>query len=77
MALITDATTSWSAPVTLTANEVWQSRKGAVYVTTTDNPDAEDGLELQERHAVQFSAGLTVRYRKASPTEALVARETV
>ena len=38
MALITNATTDWSAPVTLTEEEVWQARRGSVYVTTTSSP---------------------------------------
>lgn len=77
MALITDATTGWSAPVTLTADEIWQTRKGAVFLTTAVSPGAEDGLALHEFHAVQFTAGSAVRYRKEGPTEALIARETV
>lgn len=77
MALITDATTSWSAPVTLTEDEVWQTRKGSVFVTTTDTPAADDGIALHERNAVQISAGQTVRYRKEGPTTALIVREVV
>lgn len=77
MALITDATTGWSDPVVLGSNEVWQSRKGSIYVTTTSSPVAEDGIALHEFHAVQFSAGLAVRYRKEGPTEALLVREVI
>jgi hypothetical protein len=77
MALITNATTGWSSPVTLTANEVWQSRRGAVYVSTTATPAANDGIALHEMDAVQFSNGLTVRYRKEGSGEALIAREVV
>ena len=77
MALISDATTAWSDPVTLTTDEIWQARKGHVYVTTTAVPDAEDGLSLFENHAVQLRAGVTVRYRKAWNTTALIVREQV
>lgn len=77
MALITNATTDWSAPVTLTEDEVWQARRGSVYVTTTSSPDAQDGIILQENHAVQFNAGRTVRYRRVDIAEAVIAREAV
>lgn len=77
MALISDAATSWSAPVTLTSDEIWQTREGSVFVTTTGSPDAEDGLALHEFHAVQFPAGASVRYRKEGATQALIVREAV
>lgn len=77
MALITDATTAWSSPVTLTQDEVWQTRKGGVFVTTTASPDAEDGLFLREGTGVRFSAGSDVRYRKEGTTGAVIAREAV
>lgn len=77
MALITDAATNWSSPVTLTTDEIWQTRKGAVYVTTTSSPDAEDGLALHEFHAVQFTTGSVVRYRKEGACVALIAREGI
>lgn len=77
MALITDATTSWSNAVTLTSDEIWQARKGSTFVTTTASPAAEDGLSLHETHAVRLPAGASVRYRKEGPTEALIAREAV
>ena len=77
MALITDATTAWSAPVTLTSDEVWQTRKGSIFVSTTASPGVGDGLALHDNHAVQFSAGQSVRYRKDGTTEALIVRESV
>ncbi len=77
MALITDAATAWSGPVTLTADEVWQTRKGSVFVTTTVSPAADDGISLHENHAVRLSAGSAVRYRKDGATEALIVREAV
>lgn len=77
MALITDATTAWSAPITLTADEVWQTRDGSVFVTTTAAPDANDGIALYENHAVRFSAGASVSYRKEGAAAALIVREAV
>ncbi len=77
MALITDAATTWSTAITLTSDEIWQTRKGSVFVTTTASPDAEDGIGLHENHAVRFSAGASVRYRKEGVTEAVIVREAV
>ena len=77
MALITNAATTWSSAITLTSDEIWQTRKGSVFVTTTNAPDSEDGIGLHENHAVRFSAGLAVRYRKEGDTEALIVREAV
>lgn len=77
MALITDATTAWSAPLTLGTDEIWQTRKGSVFVTTTATPDAEDGIALHELNAVQLPAGAQIRYRKAGLTEALIVREAI
>lgn len=77
MALITDATSGWSAPVTLTEDEVWQARDGLLYVTTTDSPSANDGIALTETTAIQFGAGRTVRYRKIGDTVATLVREAV
>ena len=77
MALITDASTTWSTPITLAADEVWQTRKGSVFVTTTSSPATDDGISLHENHAVRFSAGSIVRYRKDGITDALIVREAV
>lgn len=77
MALITDAAFAWSSPVTLGVDEVWQAREGRVFVTTTASPVANDGVLLLETHAVQFSAGQQVRYRKDGNDAALIVREAV
>ncbi len=77
MALITDAAFTWSSPVTLGADEVWQARTGRVFVTTTASPAANDGILLTETQAVQLAAGLQVRYRREGSTPALIAREAV
>ena len=77
MALITDAATGWSSPVSLVSDEIWQTRKGSVFVTTTSAPDADDGLALHEFHAVQFPAGSQVRYRKEGSGAALIVHEAI
>ena len=77
MALITDVTTSWSTPIVLAADEIWQARKGSVFVTTTASPDANDGISLHENHAVQLPAGVSVTYRKEGTTEAWIVREAL
>ena len=77
MALITDAALTWSPPITLTADEIWQARKGSIFVTTTVTPDAQDGIALHENHAVQFPAGTSVSYRKEGNTEALIVHEAL
>ena len=75
MALITDAATAWSPAITLTSDEIWQTRKGSVFVSTTATPGADDGIALHENHAIRFSAGVAVSYRKDGPAEALIVRE--
>lgn len=77
MALITDATTAWSAPITLGADEIWQARRNGVFLTTTASPDDDDGLLLREGSAVHLSAGVTVRYRKEGAAAVVVVREAV
>lgn len=77
MALITDATTGWSAPVTLTSDEIWQTRKGSIFLTTTPSPATDDGISLNEGNAVQFTAGAVVRYRKVGGGEAWIVRESI
>ena len=77
MALITDAATGWSTAVTLSTDEIWQCRKGSVFVTTTSTPAVDDGIALHEMHAVQFPAGVTISYRKEGITEALIVREAL
>lgn len=77
MALISDAATVWSDPVTLGSEEIWQVRKGRVYLTTTASPADDDGIEMQENHAVRFPAGVIVRYRKVSQAEAVIVREAL
>lgn len=75
MALITVDSTSWSTPLTLATDEIWQTRKGLIFLTSTASPAPEDGIEVRENQAVRLSAGTQIRYRKAGTTEALIVRE--
>lgn len=77
MALITDAATTWSAPVTLTQDEIWQTRSGSVFLTTTPGAAADDGVLLRAGRAILLSAGSELRYRKEGRADALIAREAV
>ena len=77
MALISDATTAWSGPQTLAQDEIWQTRFGSVFITTTESPSDEDGFNLLQGEGVLIRAGRTVRYRKAGTTDALIVREAV
>lgn len=77
MALISNAGSAWSSPVTLATDEIWQTRFGSVFVTTNDAPEADDGLALQQGQAIQLRAGLQIRYRKEGTTDALIVREAI
>ena len=70
MAIVSDFTRSWSATVTLAADEFWQVRTGPVYVATaaTVEPVSEtDGLLLSEGDILALGTGEVVRYRSARP----------
>lgn len=77
MALITDATTAWSAVVTLLTDEIWQAREGSVFLTSTASPAADDGIALTLREGVRLVAGTQVRYRKEGSTAAVIVREAL
>ena len=77
MALITDAATTWSAPVTLTQNEIWQTRSGTVYLTATPGAAPDDGLFLREATAITVSAGTEIRYRKEGTTPTVIVRGVI
>lgn len=77
MALITDAETTWSTPIVLSTDEIWQTRQGSVFITTTAAPATNDGIGLHENHAVRLAAGASVSYRKEGITDALIVREAV
>ena len=77
MALISDATTTWSAPIQLGEDEVWQTRFGNVFITTSATPAPNDGFNLVQGEGVLLRAGREVRYRKEGSTDALIVREAV
>ena len=77
MALITDAGTAWSSPIVLSTDEIWQTRKGSVFITPTATPAANDGIALHEQNAVRLPAGASVRYRKEGTTTAEIVHEAV
>ena len=76
MASITNATGSWQS-VTLSADEVWQVHVGSVFLDTDATEGTRLGLRLFANDSVQLSSGLTVYYRLASGTSAIVARVPV
>ena len=76
MPLIDDASTDWSAPVTLAADELWQVRAGVAFITTDAAPEADGGWVLYRGRSLRLSAGLDVRYRRG-PGETLIARGAV
>jgi hypothetical protein len=47
--LITDASNTWSAPVTLVADEIWQARREGVFLSTAATPGPEDGSSPARR----------------------------
>lgn len=75
MPMITTMPTTWSAPVTLTADEVWQVRGGPVFVSTDASPDALAGLEMKNGDAIRFSSGKAVRYRSYDVGSQIVREE--
>lgn len=77
MPLITNVTTNWSTAVTLTGDEIWQSRRGGVYLATTATPGADDGVLLREGTAIQIASGRSVRVRAETSGGAVIAREAV
>lgn len=77
MPLITNASNTWSAPVTLSADEIWQARREGVFLSTAETPGPDDGLLLRDGSAVQFTSGRSVRYRLAGSKAALIAREVI
>ena len=78
--LIRDASGTWSDPITLPTDEIWQTRSGLVFITTTPNPEPDDGFCLSVREGVLIRAGRQVRYRREDQPgddTALIVREAV
>lgn len=68
---------TWSDPVTLTADEIWQAASGSILVTAEAAPEIEDGLRLDLMDGLRLSAGKTVRYRRVGGSAAVIAREAL
>ena len=75
MTTITDVTVSWSEPVTLITDELWQTRDGTVCISTTQDPGPNDGIAVKSGYVLPISAGLTVRYRKEGKATPYIVRE--
>lgn len=77
MAIIADVDFTWSPVVTLTTDEIWQSRGNTAFISTTPSPAADDGIKLREGEAIRLSGGLQIQYRKIGPDPVEIAREAI
>lgn len=65
--MLVNATSEWSAPITLTSAEIWQARSW-VFITTATPPESlTDGIEMQPGDAIRFASGQVLRHRSAEP----------
>jgi hypothetical protein len=71
VANITNASAEWQS-VTLSVDEIWQCREGAVDLDTEAGNQL--GLRLRQDDAVRFSAGKTVYYRLSAGRRAVISR---
>lgn len=71
MGIITDADNTWRSR-TLAAKEMWQCQDGVVFVDTEANAELRRGVRLKAEQALEFASGLTVYYRLASGTSAII-----
>ena len=74
MPVITDAAAAWSAPVTLSEDEIWQTTAGTAFITTdpTSTDGDGDGIELSPGSGVLIRSGKEVRYRKGAAPARIV-----
>ncbi|SHH18436.1 hypothetical protein SAMN05444003_2361 [Cognatiyoonia sediminum] len=77
MSLLSNLTTSWSSPMVLVDDEVWQAREGSCYLSTDETPSTDDGIVLEQGQALFFSAGMAVHYRSKGLQNAILARVKV
>ena len=75
MTTITNVTISWSEPVEIENDELWQVRDGTVCISTTPNPGPKDGIAVKTGYVLPISAGTTVRYRKEGKATPYLVRE--
>lgn len=69
-------TATWSDPVTLTQDEIFQCHKGTVYLTLADAApaDTSDGIRLADGDSFIAPGGATVRFNSPVPTQARLYR---
>lgn len=77
MALVNDVTSSWSAGITLSAQEFWQVRAGEALVTHEATPVEGDGLYLAQGQGITFASGQTIKYRRAGTSATIITRTVV
>jgi hypothetical protein len=77
MAEINNVTAAWSAGTALTVAEIWQCQEGAVRLSTEAAPTAADGILLRAEKAVQFAAGVTVKYKLHQANASTITRTAV
>jgi hypothetical protein len=77
MAIIYSVEFAWSPVVTLSTDEIWQSRGDTIYVSTNPNPAENDGIALRRMEAIRFSAGTQIRYRRVGTEPVQIAREAI
>lgn len=75
MPLIDTIAAEWSAPVVLTAAEIWQVRAGRILITTETVVADDQGIELERGDALEIAGGKTVRFRRISASQARIYRE--
>lgn len=74
---ITNIPETWSAPVNVTSDEIWQAVSGSIFITAEASPAAADGIRLDLTGGVRIASGKTVRFRSASGAPAELAREAL
>jgi hypothetical protein len=76
MPLITNATPSWSDPVTITKDEFWQARSGSFLLSTEADPTEGDGVFVSVPFGIELKAGVAVRYRRGLADQSCVISRT-
>lgn len=71
MGVITNASNVWQSRV-LASKEMWHCHDGVVYLDTESVEANRLGVRLKPENAIQFDAGMTVYYKLASGTSAII-----
>ena len=74
-AKITNVPITWTVGPTLAQDETWQCRHGQVELSTDAAPADGDGILLMAGQGWPIKSGLTVRYRNAGTTAAVITRQ--